>query len=46
MNKRYLVVAAPFVLSYLFFGVDGLECMALLTAPCLIPIFWWVEDLI
>lgn len=46
MNKRYLIVATPYVLSCLFFGMDGLECMALLTAPLLVPIFWWMEDLI
>lgn len=45
MNKKYFIVLSPFILSYLFFGIDGLECMALLVGPCLIPIFWWAEDL-
>ena len=46
MNKRHYIVLTPFIIAYLVLGVDGLECMALLVGPCLLPIFLWAEDLL
>lgn len=44
MNKKHFIVLSLFVAPSLAFGVDGLECMALLTAPILAPLFIWMEE--
>jgi hypothetical protein len=45
MNKKHLTIITPFILAYLLLGVDGLECLALIIGPCLMPIMFWAEDL-